>query len=61
MAKKLVAAKLVAIGTGKDDPEREGFQGVVIYKKGQAIDQRRTKLDDETAAALVANGYLTEE
>ena len=61
MATKYVATKTVAIGTGKPDPDREGFQGVVVYEEGQAIDRKRHTLDDETLAALVANGYLRED
>jgi hypothetical protein len=54
---KYVAAKKVAIGTDKPDPDREGFSLVKIYKQGEKVD---VKLDKDTLEGLVANGYLKE-
>jgi hypothetical protein len=57
MATKYVAAKKVAIGTDKPDPDREGFTLVQVFKAGEKVD---LKLDKDTLEGLVANGYLKE-
>lgn len=51
-----VAAKPVALGTGKEDPDRPGRQGVKVFETGEVID-----VPLENPQALVDNGYLMEE
>lgn len=55
---KYVAAKRVAIGYDKPDPDREGFNLVKVFKQGEKVDV--AKMDKATVEGLVSNGYLKE-
>lgn len=53
----LLAAKQVALGTGKEDPDRPGREEVKVYEAGEEVDVSNV----ENVQALIDNGYLVDD